>query len=391
MNCDIHNFMLMSTHINKVFKCFINSKALRPEMTYNRKYSDIKLEDYEKLYSSEPKVKNKIKEILNQYEDLKYNTLGEVPTVISINSMRKMIESCYNIDQIRASITQLFVTETSFDGHRLSKVQTDSQLQIEKDNADSSNIDRLRYDSNNLSLWTGCDKYSKNISINQKLAQAAKFGPKLVFDLSYVDQLMMNKDDSWACANQLNKSIGKNRSRFAGVFDIWLSHWNPNNAVGTRIQHLLKDIDDVFITMLSGCFTEVFNKDKIVYLSPDAPEVLHDPIFGDDTVYVIGGLINGPYSKLPLSLKRAQELGLKAKRLPMACYTELIIPNKSLSMDNVTRILCDCYKTNSIDAALSRYIAERQGRGEYFQFEARMKYRNYQRNLISKKSILDPE
>lgn len=59
----------------------------------------------------------------------------------------------------------------------------------------------------------------------------------------------------------------------------------------------------------------------IVYLSPDAEEVLEAPLEAEKT-YVIGGLVDGTVVK-HASLRRAAALGVAAARIPLAEHAAL--------------------------------------------------------------------
>jgi tRNA (guanine9-N1)-methyltransferase len=82
---------------------------------------------------------------------------------------------------------------------------------------------------------------------------------------------------------------------------------------------------------------ELFPPDKhrIVYLSPDATEVLDDVVA--DTVYVVGGIVDRNRLK-NATVDEAETLGLKAARLPIFETLQLRM-NNSLNVNHVYEIL----------------------------------------------------
>lgn len=87
---------------------------------------------------------------------------------------------------------------------------------------------------------------------------------------------------------------------------------------GGRIQQTLQRNDgylnwDIKITEES--FLNLFKIDQIVYLTSDSENVLTE--LDKDAVYIIGGLVDHNHHK-GLSLKRAEEKGLRTARLPLS-------------------------------------------------------------------------
>lgn len=76
-------------------------------------------------------------------------------------------------------------------------------------------------------------------------------------------------------------------------------------------------------------------------MSPDAPEALEEVRAGTasvtlDHVYIIGGLVDRTVLK-NASLKRAEYLGIKARKLPIDQWMQ---NRKCLNLDHVALMLC---------------------------------------------------
>lgn len=87
---------------------------------------------------------------------------------------------------------------------------------------------------------------------------------------------------------------------------------------GGRIQQTLQRNDgyqnwDIKIT--EDSFLNIFKIDQIVYLTSDSENVLTE--LDQEAVYIIGGLVDHNHHK-GLSLRRAEEKGLRTARLPLS-------------------------------------------------------------------------
>lgn len=71
--------------------------------------------------------------------------------------------------------------------------------------------------------------------------------------------------------------------------------------------------------MTTDCVTRTFPREKLVYLSPDSPNVLQE--YSHDDIYILGALID---KRIPrkYSYNKAQELGIRSARLDLGNYLE---------------------------------------------------------------------
>jgi len=88
---------------------------------------------------------------------------------------------------------------------------------------------------------------------------------------------------------------------------------------------------------------EVLDKSKLVYLSSDSPNVLHEP--ENDKIYVIGGIVDRNRLKRA-TIDRADSLGIAHAKLPIEEHLQLF-STKVLTCNHVFEILLkyrDCGK-----------------------------------------------
>ena len=144
--------------------------------------------------------------------------------------------------------------------------------------------------------------------------QSSLFGSKLVFDFSY-DHLMRIFEQK-SLARQIVR-ISHANQKLSEPFDLTLSNFSSN-------QYFLKEFEnsshglspsDSFISVNEKPVYELFPREDIIYLSPDADNYLTH--FDPDKVYVIGGLVDTWQSSNRASREYCDEHNLTAARLPL--------------------------------------------------------------------------
>ncbi|GFE52908.1 1-deoxy-D-xylulose-5-phosphate synthase [Babesia ovis] len=127
-----------------------------------------------------------------------------------------------------------------------------------------------------------------------------------------------NEKEAKSLANQLMQSYAFNRSAE-----------KPVNLVicgiqeGSYVEKYFKKISGTnnwMCTLEYKSVDELFDSEKIVYLSADAEEVLED--ISQDGIYVIGGIVDRNRLK-GIALNRSKHIGAKCKRLPIKEYVKL--------------------------------------------------------------------
>ena len=95
----------------------------------------------------------------------------------------------------------------------------------------------------------------------------------------------------------------------------------------------------------------------LVYLSPDADEVLTD--VDPDTMYVIGGIVDLAARGVAWSLPKANSLGIQTKRLPIREHLPSVT-NQILNIDTVLKLLAEKYAGKDWEEALTNALPARQ-------------------------------
>ena len=100
-------------------------------------------------------------------------------------------------------------------------------------------------------------------------------------------------------------------------------------------------------------------KERVVYLSPEAPDELDG--VDDDAVYVVGGFVDRNRHK-GASLQRASELGVRSARLPLDGLASLSKAgfSKVLTTKHVVDLMLEVKAGASWDAGLARCLPKRK-------------------------------
>lgn len=138
----------------------------------------------------------------------------------------------------------------------------------------------------------------------------------VAIDFDY-DELMTDKDIA-KCSKQVLRVYTENRKSSMPI----RLHITSIKKDG-RIEKALNKNDGYLkwdLKIHQQPYYELFEHDKIVYLSSDSDNVLNE--LDQNAVYIIGGLVDHNHHK-GLSLQRAQEKGFKTARLPLSEHIEM--------------------------------------------------------------------
>eukprot|EP00123_Amoebidium_parasiticum_P007872 comp18425_c0_seq1/m.19663 comp18425_c0_seq1/g.19663 ORF comp18425_c0_seq1/g.19663 comp18425_c0_seq1/m.19663 type:complete len:320 (-) comp18425_c0_seq1:231-1190(-) len=131
-------------------------------------------------------------------------------------------------------------------------------------------------------------------------------------------------------------------------------------SIGHRLRALLdKEPDSANwdINLKSESYLDVFNKDELVYLSSESPNVLTE--LDTSKVYIIGGLVDHNHHK-GVAYQRAIDQGIGHAQLPIGDYIKLA-SRKVLTINHVFEILLEWVATRNWQTAFLKVIPERKG------------------------------
>ncbi|GFO45018.1 ribonuclease hi [Plakobranchus ocellatus] len=173
--------------------------------------------------------------------------------------------------------------------------------------------------------------------LNYGLARAMLYGTPLVFDMDYVDH--MRPQEQKNTAHQLHDAYCLNRGDPAeDPFHLHFTGCSPNNPVLKLMQIKTQDSPLLLNTVTEKSYIDLFDKDKLVYLSPQGRQVMTE--FDPEAVYIIGAF-NDKVSSKPVSYARAMEQGIRCQRLPIDEHLSWNQGTKNLTLDQMMKIMLD--------------------------------------------------
>ncbi|XP_048822104.1 tRNA methyltransferase 10 homolog C [Lagopus muta] len=192
-------------------------------------------------------------------------------------------------------------------------------------------------------LWSS----SMDKAYNWRVAQSMIFGQPLVFDMSY--EKYMSVREVANTVRQIVLSEGCNR-RSVDPFHIHFCNFKDDSLYHKEfIKHYRGAWDKLLITVTDQCYTNIFPKDKLVYLTADSPKVMKT--FDHNKIYIVGSIVDKSI-KTGVSLAQAKRLGLETAALPLEKYLLWNSGAKNLTLDQMMHILLTLKDTGDWKKAL---------------------------------------
>ncbi|XP_025108713.1 tRNA methyltransferase 10 homolog C-like [Pomacea canaliculata] len=170
---------------------------------------------------------------------------------------------------------------------------------------------------------------------NYRLANAMMYGTPLIFDMDY-EQFMRDQD----CSNLVDQLLmvhGKNRDSM-DPFHLIFTSLNPKGKVFPMMEKRLLQGQHFLATVTDRSYLDLFPSEKLVYLSPHAPNALKE--VSSDDIYIVGGFIDKAYGK-PVSFARAKAQGIRSAKLPLDHFLLWGCGSKNLTLDQMMGILLE--------------------------------------------------
>jgi len=142
---------------------------------------------------------------------------------------------------------------------------------------------------------------------------AHHFGQPFVIDLGL--PYVMEDKEVRSLFSQM-REVYKVNSWSWEPYRIHLCGYNDANSV---MRDAVSRCENFLWSVTSECFTRLFPRERLVYLSPDSPNVLTE--YSHDDIYIVGALIDKRIPK-KYSFNKAQELGIRSARFDLGNYLE---------------------------------------------------------------------
>ncbi|NXQ60741.1 TM10C methyltransferase, partial [Anthoscopus minutus] len=169
---------------------------------------------------------------------------------------------------------------------------------------------------------------------NWRAAQSMIFGQPLVFDMSYEKEMSVREVTNTVKQIILSESCNR---RSPDPFHIHFCNLKDDSLYHREfIENYREAWSKLLVTVTDQCYTEIFPKDKLIYLTADSPKVMKT--FDHDKIYIVGSMVDKSI-KRGVSLARAKRLGLETAALPLEKYLLWNTGAKNLTLDQMMHIL----------------------------------------------------
>ncbi|XP_041347818.1 tRNA methyltransferase 10 homolog C-like [Gigantopelta aegis] len=203
---------------------------------------------------------------------------------------------------------------------------------------------------------------SMNRTYYTRLAHSMLFGIPLVFDLDFEQH--MRTQDCQNLVSQFMMAYGFNKV-VQEPFHFVLTGANPQGHIMRMLNKgsVERPLDSFLFTVTEQSYLDLYPRNNVVYLTPNAPNVLKS--FNPNDVYIIGGLVDKT-SKKPFTMAKAKEQNIRMAKFPLDEHLIWSQGTKSLTIDQVVRILLELKESNSWKRAL-QYVPKRKIARDYLQ------------------------
>jgi len=320
---------------------------------FDREFMEMKVEDFEELYQDDPSIRETIELILSEYEHIKYNSMGRVPSGLSKYDMRQLLQDGPTPHQRQRLLHFFFKREMNKRQSKRKREREKEEIRLRREaklksfSTISGRRSGLLTEEGDImyGLWHNSlfaripeNKLKAGLS-SSRLATAALFGRQLIFDFG-LDEYML-KHNCKNTAEQVSEAYGLNRFDYREPFDFWFCNFDKSAPTASWLceKTLTNLYENTMITVKPDCMTNHFDKSRLVYLTPNAKERL-GPIHKTDDVYIIGCL-NDKGTSQPVTMRKAKMLGIRTRSLPIDDHILWQGPNKSLCINHVVGILLE--------------------------------------------------
>lgn len=178
--------------------------------------------------------------------------------------------------------------------------------------------------------------------------------PKLIFDCGFSHQ--MTSRENKETAKQLTYCFGLNRSHHT-PFVLHYCNMNYQGWLWSRLDSAMPTLTKrrLPVQIHTDDYMNIFPKEKLVVLTPDAPTALRQ--YNPDDYYVISAIVDRGDTK-PLTLAKTKQFDIRTARLPLESYRTCRV-NKTLTLDQMMQVMLEVKYSGDWQRAF-QYVAKRK-------------------------------
>ncbi|XP_033477794.2 tRNA methyltransferase 10 homolog C [Epinephelus lanceolatus] len=243
------------------------------------------------------------------------------------------------------------------EGHKRARKKKQEQKKVEREQRrvnDSDDDKEKRPQLKNTMFLQFWDR-SLDKHLAWRSAQSMLFGQPLVFDMSYASN--MGRRELENTVSQLLEVEAWNR-RAVEPYHLHFCNLQTDGAYHKELvkRYGAETWDRLLITSSEQQHVDLFPHEQLVYLTADSRNVLHK--YDHSKVYIIGALVDRTIQS-GLSLANAKRLNLATARLPLDEYLHWEIGAKTLTLDQMIRIMLTMKDTGKWEEAF-KFVPQRK-------------------------------
>ena len=333
----------------------------------DRQFEDLTLDKFKCLIKDDETAK-KIELIISEYEYEKFTTL-RVPTTLTVDNVKLMLNE--NRANRKRRIHYLYQTEIAKINQLVARKQHSEEYWSKK-NEEYFKRDEPRtgiFNNNGeliYGLWHNAigSKISSSTTkrkYNSRLVTAAMFNQKFILDLGFDDD--MEFYEIRHLCKQISGLYSYNKYQSEQPFDIHFCNVRTDKLFMQNLPKFLENYQNSMISFHEKSYLDLFPKENLIYLSPDAQVPLMN--YNCDDIYIVGGIVDrSNKTQKRLTYIKAKDEGIRTARLPINEYIMWKSGHKELCVNHVFQILNHWAMTWDMEYSLKKNIPERNQRNE---------------------------
>ncbi|ESN96417.1 hypothetical protein HELRODRAFT_68039 [Helobdella robusta] len=184
--------------------------------------------------------------------------------------------------------------------------------------------------------------------------QAMMHGPHLVFDFSFEEHL--TEKELKDLMRQIYNSHGMNKLA-KEPFHFHFCSIKQSSSTSQKLLKAFPNMAEIPITVSEQSYLDLYPREKLVYLSPNATEVMAN--FDHDLVYIIGAIVDKAV-ETPLTMAKAKREKIRMMKFPLDRYVKWSSGSKALALNHVVDILLHLKTSQNWNDALTKCLPKRK-------------------------------
>lgn len=285
----------------------------------------------EKMTKDDPELERKIKFLLAEMDDWKHDGVL-VPRRMLEKHWKEYIELG---GFMRKRSYLQYIAKNEF---KAANMKAKMERKVKEYHAQLGEInlpDHIEYGLGKNAFFLRIKEKQLATQLNCKVLAADLFDNRIIFDLGY--ERYMTRRQVKECAKQLLTAFVQSRLHCI-PFYFHLCNYAKDTLLDEKIETIFSgELKNFPISVHSESYLDLFDKNRLVYLSPDSPYELE---YNANDIYIIGAYIDTG-AKLPLSFAKAKAEKIRTAKFPLDRYLKWKQGQKSLPLMTCVNILAD--------------------------------------------------